>query len=172
VRPRIPAAPAYGSRSFRHGLPASQTGYVLEDNDAAGRKRSGKVIAALRNTVSTIAVVSFPELPEGGDVSDWLELGGNRQLLIARAEEARKRAQRLYIITNIGTVEARAHDWLWPGHLARGGLELLAGPPEIGKSQVHCQYITCVTARRTDRTASLRSNQRAVILLTAEDSTS
>jgi hypothetical protein len=62
--------------AFAMVCPASQTAYVLEDNDAAGRKRSGKVIAALRNTVSTIAVVSFPELPEGGDVSDWLELGG------------------------------------------------------------------------------------------------
>src|SRR5262249_48358227 len=49
--------------------------YVLEDNDDAGRAHTAKVISALRGIVPTIAVVSFSELPEKGDVSDWLALG-------------------------------------------------------------------------------------------------
>jgi hypothetical protein len=39
-----------------------------------------------------IAVVSFPELAEKGDVSDWLEQGGSKKLLLARAEQALKRS--------------------------------------------------------------------------------
>jgi hypothetical protein len=65
--------------------------YILEDNDDAGRAHTAKITAALNGVVPTIVVVSFPELPEKGDVSDWLEAGGNRKLLIARAEQARKR---------------------------------------------------------------------------------
>jgi RecA-family ATPase len=65
--------------------------YVLEDNDEAGRKRTAKIIAALRGVVGTVVPVSFPELAEGEDVSDWLKNGGNMKLLLARAEEARKR---------------------------------------------------------------------------------
>ena len=54
-----------------------QLTYILEDNDDAGGAHTAKVVEALRNIVATIAVVSFPELPEKGDVSDWLETGGN-----------------------------------------------------------------------------------------------
>jgi hypothetical protein len=102
--------------------------YLLEDNDDAGRAHAAKVSAALNGIVPTIVTVSFPELPEKGDVSDWLEAGGNRKLLIARAAEARKRSstQRAYIITNLSSVKQRVIDWLWLGHLARGKLELLA----------------------------------------------
>ena len=53
--------------------------YILEDNDKAGRAHSAKVLTALKDIVPTIAVISFPELPEKGDVSDWLEAGGNRK---------------------------------------------------------------------------------------------
>jgi Protein of unknown function (DUF3987) len=65
--------------------------YVVEDNDDAGRAHSEKIQKALAEIVPAIAVVSFPELPDKGDVSDWLKQGGNKQLLLARAEQAQKR---------------------------------------------------------------------------------
>ena len=76
--------------------------YVLEDNDEPGRMHTAKITAALRDIVLTIVPVTFPELPEKGDVSDWLALGGNRKLLLARAEEAHKRnkGRRDYIAIN------------------------------------------------------------------------
>src|SRR5262249_48735854 len=64
--------------------------HVLEDNDDAGRMHTAKIMSALRGIVPTIAVISFPELPEKGDVSDWLALGCNKQLLLARAEAAKQ----------------------------------------------------------------------------------
>jgi DNA polymerase len=103
-----------------------QTVYILEDNDDPGRRHTSKILAALRGMVPTFVVIQFPELPEKGDVSDWLEAGGTKKLLLARAEEARKRAtiQRAYVATNLATVKAKAHTWIWPGHLVCGGLEL------------------------------------------------
>ena len=68
--------------------------YILEDNDEPGRTRTQIILASLTEIVPEIAVVPFPELPEKGDVSDWLETGGNKPLLIARAEQALKKAPR------------------------------------------------------------------------------
>jgi len=66
--------------------------YILEDNDDDGRTHTAKIMTALREIVPVIAVVSFPQLPKKGDVSDWLALGGTKQLLIAYAEQARKQS--------------------------------------------------------------------------------
>jgi len=69
-----------------------QLAYVLEDNDDAGRAHTNKIQSALAGIVPTIAVIPFPELAEKADVSDWLENGGNKQLLLARAEQALRRS--------------------------------------------------------------------------------
>jgi hypothetical protein len=126
-----------------------QLAYILEDNDDAGRGHTAKILAALTGVVNEIAVVAFPELPEKGDVSDWLEQGGNKKLLMARAEQARKQSgSHAYIITDLSGVKPRAIHWLWYKHLARGALELLAGAPTVGKSQIKCQYVACATTGR------------------------
>jgi hypothetical protein len=76
--------------------------YVLEDNDDAGREHTRKVLATLHGVVPSITVIAFPELPDKGDVSDWLEAGGNLKLLLARAEQARQRTEtrRAYVTTD------------------------------------------------------------------------
>src|SRR5262249_50321834 len=68
-----------------------QLAYVLEDNDDAGRMHTSKIQSALTGIGPAVAVVSFPELAEKADVSDWLEQGGNKKLLLARAEQTLKR---------------------------------------------------------------------------------
>ena len=119
----------------------------------------------------SITVIAFPELPDKGDVSDWFDAGGNLKLLLARAEQARQRAKtsRAYVTSNLSTVKPRAVRWVWPGHLARGGLELIAGTPEIGKSQIHCQYIACATTGRDWPNGVPGIIPCRVVLLTAED---
>ena len=147
--------------------------YIVEDNDDAGREHTRKIQAALHGIVPTIAVIAFPELPDKGDVSDWLEAGGNKKLLLARAEEARKKGEkhRAYITTDLIAVQPRAIRWLWPKHLARGALELLAGMPTVGKSQIQCQYVACVTTGRAWPDGAPGILPCRVIMLTAEDNT-
>src|SRR5262249_50702758 len=41
-------------------------------------------------------------------------------------------------IVPIGSLEARAPDWLWPGYLLRGGVNLVVGAKGIGKSSLVC----------------------------------
>jgi hypothetical protein len=46
---------------------------VLEDNDDTGLKRARDAAEALHGTAATIRIVRLPDLPEKGDVSDWLD---------------------------------------------------------------------------------------------------
>ena len=60
---------------------------IMGDNDAPGEKAiSRKVEAAIQAGAASIKVVRFPELPEGGDVSDFYERGGSDGGLLDRAK--------------------------------------------------------------------------------------
>jgi AAA domain len=41
-------------------------------------------------------------------------------------------------IVSMGSLEARAPDWLWPGYLLRGGVNLVVGAKGIGKTSLVC----------------------------------
>lgn len=55
---------------------------ILPDNDDAGRAHAQKVAAALHRIADNLRVVTLPDLPPGGDVSDWLAAGGDGERLI------------------------------------------------------------------------------------------
>jgi hypothetical protein len=57
---------------------------LLADNDEGGRQHAERKAALIARTAQSVKVVHFPELPEKGDVSDWVELGHG-------AEDLRKR---------------------------------------------------------------------------------
>ncbi|MBE0566080.1 MAG: hypothetical protein IH621_08995 [Krumholzibacteria bacterium] len=56
---------------------------ILPDNDAPGRAHAQKVVESLRGKAASIRIVSLPDLPPKGDVSDWLDQGGTREGLEA-----------------------------------------------------------------------------------------
>ncbi|MBK8176586.1 MAG: toprim domain-containing protein [Rhodospirillales bacterium] len=72
---------------------AGRTVYILPDNDAAGRSHAQKVAAALEAVAANIHIVTLPDLTTGGDVSDWLDDGGDAAelLQLCRAAPAWKR---------------------------------------------------------------------------------
>ena len=51
----------------------------LSDNDAAGLRHTGEVVRSLLPVARRVRVVGFPELPEKGDISDWIALGHSRE---------------------------------------------------------------------------------------------
>lgn len=54
---------------------------ILPDNDDAGRKHAEQVARSLQGIAETVRIVTLPDLPDKGDVSDWLDNGGTvRQL--------------------------------------------------------------------------------------------
>lgn len=58
---------------------------VLADNDEGGRLHADRKAALIARTAKSVRVVHFPELPEKGDVSDWIALGHGKDDLRARA---------------------------------------------------------------------------------------
>jgi RecA-family ATPase len=51
---------------------------ILEDNDDAGRAKALAAAQALHGSAKTIRIVSLPDLPDKGDVSDWLDADARR----------------------------------------------------------------------------------------------
>jgi hypothetical protein len=66
-------------------------------------------------------------------------------------------------------VKMRVKHWLWEGHLLCGALELLTGQPGLGKSQLQCYIVACVTAGLPWPDGAKAITPANVIMVTAED---
>jgi putative DNA primase/helicase len=73
------------------------------------------------------------------------------------------------IAVRASDIQIRATEYLWEGHLARGGQEIMAGLPGLGKSQVQIHFIACVTAGLVWPDGAKAIQPANVIMLTAED---
>ena len=143
---------------------------IVEDNDTAGAKHTAMVLKALRGVVPTIGVMRFPELPPGGDLSDYFERGNSKAGLQIRIEEALKTGvARPYVVTHLHEYVPEALDWIWEGHLPVGALELLTGAPGIGKSLLQCDLIAILTTGRNWPDGKPGPTPGRVVILTAED---
>ena len=58
---------------------------VLPDNDEAGEKHAQQVERSLRGIAAEVQTLVLPNLPDKGDVSDWLDAGGTVEELVALA---------------------------------------------------------------------------------------
>ncbi|MEL7640788.1 MAG: AAA family ATPase [Solidesulfovibrio sp.] len=61
---------------------------ILEDNDDPGREHGAMVAKALYPVAASVKVVDLPDLPEKGDISDWIITGGTKDALLALADQA------------------------------------------------------------------------------------
>jgi 5S rRNA maturation endonuclease (ribonuclease M5) len=59
---------------------------IIPDNDDPGRKHAQDVAGNLHGIAASVKVVELPDLPEKGDISDWLMSGGTKEGLLALAE--------------------------------------------------------------------------------------
>jgi DNA polymerase len=146
-----------------------RTAYILEDNDDDGPRHTREVASALQDIVPELRIVSFLELPVKGDVSDWIEAGGTREELIARAKAAPRSLPNGYVLVRASDIVPRAMDWLWYGHILRGSQELLTGIPGGGKSQIHCALVAFATTGSAWPDGCNGIPAGNVIMLTAED---
>ena len=61
---------------------------VVPDNDAPGRKYAEAVAQNLLQVAKSVKVVQLPNLPEGGDLSDWLDAGHTSEEFFALVEDS------------------------------------------------------------------------------------
>ena len=140
---------------------------IYEDNDVPGHKHAAAVAAALCAVIPDVRVVKFRELPEHGDVSDWLKNGGTLAQLRTRADQAPKFIALASV--NAADVEIEDYDWVWPDRFALKKIGLVVGLPDEGKGLA----ISDIAARIT-RGAAWPCNEGqaplgSVIVLSAED---
>ena len=57
---------------------------ILQDHDTSGQQHTARLTRELHGVAASLKVVTFPELPAKGDVSDWLDLGHTGDELAAR----------------------------------------------------------------------------------------
>jgi len=62
---------------------------ILPDNDTAGKKHAEQVANSLYGVAGEVRIVELPELPDKGDVSDWLNAGHDKSELIQLIDQAK-----------------------------------------------------------------------------------
>ena len=75
-----------GAKKWDEGYTESLCGtgvVILPDNDPDGAAHGQIVAQALHGLVKRVRVVNLPNLPDKGDVSDWLAAGGTKEQLLA-----------------------------------------------------------------------------------------
>lgn len=134
---------------------------IWPDHDTAGAAHGERVVGRLRTLgchVETISVREL-ELPDGGDVVDWLDAHPHRTsadlaaLPRTRPASLTPRTQKpssppaLRVEMLCGTdVDLRPVTWLWRDWLAAGALHVLAGAPGTGKSTTALALAATITS--------------------------
>lgn len=136
-----------GFRQWNEGLADYFEGVnivILPDNDKAGREHALKVAhSSLKEIVTSIKIVELPNLPDKGDVTDWIKAGHSKEELIklvSKAEEWQPKADEIQTepfalllrdFMDAGSLEI---EWLWEGILPKPSLGILAAKPKFGKT--------------------------------------
>jgi len=117
---------------------------VLEDNDAAGRSFSAKVIHELEAKALSLKLVQFRDMAESSDVTDFLEAGNSLidlSMRVAKAKNFVKKSH--YAMKDFLTMNNERPNWVIP-NLIPQGLTILAGAPKQGKSFLALQMALAV----------------------------
>ena len=153
---------------------------ILADNDEGGRNHAERKAVLAARSAKEVRVVTFPELPEKGDVSDWIALGHTADDLRTRAEAAppwteppgpapKATAGRRLISHRASDLTPEKLVWIWPGRIPEGKLVLLGGPPGLGKSQLTA-FISAVVSNGLDWPCGEGpAPQGNVLFMSAED---
>jgi hypothetical protein len=135
-----------------------------------GQDHAQDIASSLHGKAKSVRVLSLPNLPDKGDVSDWLDAGGNETTLYRMAEalpiwipptkkhdhgQASKNNQQQQKQQSsapkpieevcMADVEIKSIDWLWQNRIPRGTLTIVEGIEGEGKSTMLCAIGGAVT---------------------------
>ncbi len=121
--------------------------FVLEDNDEPGRKHAALFAEAASEVAARVRVVPFTELPEKGDVSDYLAGGATGKQLLERllaAPEYQLPIEKLFLTCEqLAAEPPKQEDWLIQDFLAAGSSTVLTAGNKMGKSTLTHDCIKC-----------------------------
>ena len=148
---------------------------ILPDNDAPGRKHAEHVATSCEAAGLAAKIVTLPDVPPKGDVSDYLDAGHTKADLTRLAKAAPRytpptaeTAVDLPVVQSLSTVKREEVSWIWGRRIASKKLIIVGGEPGEGKST----FTLDVAARITQGAAWPDGGvapQGSVLLLSAED---
>jgi 5S rRNA maturation endonuclease (ribonuclease M5) len=145
---------------------------ILPDNDDAGRSHALQIANYIKGIAKSIKIIKLPNLPEKGDVSDWLDAGGTVEELKALCEKETvseaTNNNAVDIDVCMADVQPEEVEWLLYPYIPLGKLTIIEGDPDEGKS-----FLTLAIAAAISNGYGLPFGEIKetgnVLLLSAED---
>ena len=92
------------SKDFNHFVEGRDI-IILEDNDPAGKKRSYKLLQALKHISKSIKLIRFLCMKPGSDITDWLHDGHSQaelEDLVSKAKDLKPLVPSAYALSDLG----------------------------------------------------------------------
>jgi hypothetical protein len=162
---------------------------LLPDNDPSGREYADTVVGILRSLTPVPAVkrIDLPNLPERGDIVEWIAAGGGvdhaerlRREIEAMADTAKpvdvpvRRSntggvRAVPLIQRLSEFDPVSIRSLWENRIPAGKLTMLSGDPGLGKSLIAIDIAAHVTTGRPWPEGSPCPEPGGVVILSCED---
>lgn len=146
---------------------------VFPDNDSQGRGHAQTVAASATGYAAVVKVVQIPDLPEKGDVSDWLPDHKVRDLLalVQKTPVWEPVASDHVLLEEAHDFLDRApeeREWLVENMIPAGTRGLLVADPKVGKSALALD-LTLALASGSSFLGHIVPRRRRVALISRED---
>ncbi len=114
---------------------------IFPDNDAAGESYALVAAASIHPFAASVKIVRFPDLPEKGDIVDWIAAGHTAEELIAAIQAApvfaptvSTKSSPFKTCIEIAAESAVKGDWIVPFYCERTAMTQLSGKIKSGKT--------------------------------------
>lgn len=158
---------------------------IFADNDTPGQKHAEEVATSLHGKAKDVRIVSLPDLPEKGDVTDWIEsqrdveddsiamglMGITLSSRVFRPTANNGGPRESEIIYKLASeIEEKPVDWLWDQRIVAGAINLLMGYPSEGKSLFSCDLAARISKGQDWPLGEKRQNRvGTVCMMNIED---
>lgn len=153
---------------------------LIPDNDAAGRNHMLEVGKSLMGVVASVRVLTLPDLPEKGDLSDWLDAGGTPEVFGALVENAPEfdsghigkgfgpnESLPVKTVAEIVAESGDGPDWAVDSLLAKGNVTDLSGEAKFGGKTTFVMLMMA-RVRRGEPFIGLPTTEAKVLYLTEQ----
>ncbi len=148
---------------------------ILPDNDQAGKDHAQKVAKALQGNAKSVKIVELPGLQEKGDVSDWIESGGNSEKLLdltdpAKLEQVNKPVLRCQSVNDVlrDAENQPIPKMLFSECWFEGEISFLFSDTNLGKSILAVQIAQAIASGEPIKGFKMEARPQPVVLVDFE----
>lgn len=119
---------------------------LLPDNDKPGDDHAKLLMSRLAGYVNALRRIDLPDLPDHGDVTDWLDAGHTIDELKTLSETKKPQIIAPHIVVvSFADIKREEIEWLWEPYVPYGKLTILEGDPGLGKTYLLLAIATALS---------------------------